>query len=255
MNAARDNVPILLAAGRTPLTETGHEASRNRLDPLGPGDVRPGRHGRANSSNGITSCAPASRSRLIVDRALDIAMSEPRGPVYLTLPREVLSRSRGGAAPRHAIGRSAPGRGAVAGRDRGSGGADREGGVPADPDLLGWADRRRLWPRLRHSPRISRCRWCSRSARRQPADRSSDVSRLRRRAISASADVVRCSTAPVPWIPRNRHAGVRRQGDPASDPIRCSRRYPFREFEADLLVTGDDPRRACRCCARRCAAG
>ena len=27
----------------------------------------------------------------IVDRALDIAMSEPRGPVYLTLPREVLS--------------------------------------------------------------------------------------------------------------------------------------------------------------------
>ena len=30
MNAARDNVPILLAAGRTPLTETGHIGSRNR---------------------------------------------------------------------------------------------------------------------------------------------------------------------------------------------------------------------------------
>ena len=30
MNAARDNVPILLAAGRTPITETGHIASRNR---------------------------------------------------------------------------------------------------------------------------------------------------------------------------------------------------------------------------------
>ena len=30
MNATRDNVPILLAAGRTPLTETGHIASRNR---------------------------------------------------------------------------------------------------------------------------------------------------------------------------------------------------------------------------------
>src|SRR5437773_460698 len=27
----------------------------------------------------------------VVDRALDIAMSEPRGPVYLTLPREVLA--------------------------------------------------------------------------------------------------------------------------------------------------------------------
>jgi len=27
----------------------------------------------------------------VVDRALDIAMTEPRGPVYLTLPREVLA--------------------------------------------------------------------------------------------------------------------------------------------------------------------
>ena len=44
----------------------------------------------------------------IVDRALDIAMSEPRGPVYLTLPREVLSdpaiaARRGGARPLGAI--------------------------------------------------------------------------------------------------------------------------------------------------------
>src|SRR5262245_25166544 len=30
INAARDNVPVLLAAGRTPLTETGSIASRNR---------------------------------------------------------------------------------------------------------------------------------------------------------------------------------------------------------------------------------
>ena len=30
MNASRDNVPVLLAAGRTPLTESGSIASRNR---------------------------------------------------------------------------------------------------------------------------------------------------------------------------------------------------------------------------------
>ena len=30
MNASRDNAPILLGAGRTPITETGHQASRNR---------------------------------------------------------------------------------------------------------------------------------------------------------------------------------------------------------------------------------
>ena len=29
MNMARDNVPVLLVAGRTPITETGHIASRN----------------------------------------------------------------------------------------------------------------------------------------------------------------------------------------------------------------------------------
>jgi len=36
------------------------------------------------------NCAPDSGGS-VVDRALDIAMSEPRGPVYLTLPREVLA--------------------------------------------------------------------------------------------------------------------------------------------------------------------
>ena len=30
----------------------------------------------------------------VVDRALAIATSEPRGPVYLTLPREVLAESQ-----------------------------------------------------------------------------------------------------------------------------------------------------------------
>jgi acetolactate synthase-1/2/3 large subunit len=31
-----------------------------------------------------------SQVETVVDRALEIAMAEPRGPVYLTLPREVL---------------------------------------------------------------------------------------------------------------------------------------------------------------------
>src|ERR1700746_1096069 len=34
---------------------------------------------------------PGQPVEAVVDRALDIAMAEPRGPVYLTLPREVLS--------------------------------------------------------------------------------------------------------------------------------------------------------------------
>jgi acetolactate synthase-1/2/3 large subunit len=90
MNAARDNIPVLLAAGRTPITETGHVASRNSHIHWGQEAYDQGaivrefvkwdyelRHGQPIDS--------------VVDRALDIAMSEPRGPVYLTLPREVLA--------------------------------------------------------------------------------------------------------------------------------------------------------------------
>lgn len=90
MNAARDNVPILLAAGRTPLTEVGHIASRDR-------QIHWGQECRDQGSMvrefvkwdyELRAGQPADA---IVDRALEIAMSEPRGPVYLTLPREVLA--------------------------------------------------------------------------------------------------------------------------------------------------------------------
>lgn len=90
MNAARDNIPILLAAGRTPITETGHIASRNSHIHWGQEAYDQGgmvrefvkwdyelRHGQPVDS--------------VVDRALDVAMSEPRGPVYLMLPREVIA--------------------------------------------------------------------------------------------------------------------------------------------------------------------
>ena len=45
INLSRDRVPLILAAGRTPITEKGKFGSRSRHDPLGAGDVRPGRHG------------------------------------------------------------------------------------------------------------------------------------------------------------------------------------------------------------------
>ena len=89
MNASRDNVPILVMAGRTPLTETGDIGSRNI-----------GIHwSQENFDQGgmlreyvkwdyeLRDNQPVEK---IVNRALDIAMSEPRGPVYLNLPREVL---------------------------------------------------------------------------------------------------------------------------------------------------------------------
>src|SRR5438874_2711233 len=94
INAARDNVPVLLAAGRTPPTETGSIASRNRPIHWGQGAVDQGGMLReyVKWDYELRAGQPVEA---VVDRALDIAMSEPRGPVYLTLPREVLAAAGG----------------------------------------------------------------------------------------------------------------------------------------------------------------
>src|SRR6516225_3758876 len=62
-NAMRENVPILVTAGRTPLTEEGLPGAR-RLYPLGPGDVRPGRHAARARQMGLR----AAQSRAGRDR-------------------------------------------------------------------------------------------------------------------------------------------------------------------------------------------
>jgi acetolactate synthase I/II/III large subunit len=90
MNAARDNIPLLLAAGRTPLTETGHAGSRNRSIHWGQESFDQGGMVRefVKWDYELRAGQPVET---LVDRALDVAMSEPRGPVYMTLPREVLA--------------------------------------------------------------------------------------------------------------------------------------------------------------------
>ena len=90
MNASRDNVPVLLAAGRTPLTESGSIASRNRSIHWGQESFDQGGMVReyVKWDYELRSGQPVEA---VVDRALDIAMTEPRGPVYLTLPREVIA--------------------------------------------------------------------------------------------------------------------------------------------------------------------
>nr|WP_294509333.1 thiamine pyrophosphate-requiring protein [uncultured Rhodopila sp.] len=90
INASRDRVPMLLTSGRTPYTESGAEGSRSfhiqwaqemfdqagMLRELVKWDYEMRRGDQATSA---------------VDRAMEIASASPRGPVYLSLPREVLS--------------------------------------------------------------------------------------------------------------------------------------------------------------------
>jgi acetolactate synthase I/II/III large subunit len=90
LNAARENIPILLSAGRTPLTEEGLRGARDAYIHWGQEMFD-----QAGMLREIVKwdyeLRNAEQVEVVVDRALSIARSEPRGPAYLTLPREVLA--------------------------------------------------------------------------------------------------------------------------------------------------------------------
>src|SRR5499427_8103212 len=89
-NLSRDRVPLILAAGRTPITEKGNFGSRSR-----PIHWAQEMFDQAGMLRELVKWDYELRNgeqlETVVDRALAIAGTEPRGPVYLSLPREVLA--------------------------------------------------------------------------------------------------------------------------------------------------------------------
>ena len=236
MNAARDNIAMLLAAGRTPITETGHKASRNRPIHWGQESFDQGGMVREFTKwdYELRSGQPVAA---IVDRALDIAMSEPRGPVYLTLPREVLSDE---ATPQrhnsdHPLGAMA----AVPSPEAMEKVADLIAGAqfpliltsalgrsPQAFEALAALTEEFAVPVLQSEPNDLNL------STSHPMNLGFDV-----KSMLPRADVVLVLDAPVPWIPKAvtpaRDAKVIHI---SPDPLQTQ--YPFRDFEADLLVTG-----------------
>jgi acetolactate synthase I/II/III large subunit len=90
INAARANAPILFSAGRTPLTEGALPGARNRQIHWAQESFDQGSMVREYVKWDY-ELRMGSQLETVVDRALAIATSEPAGPVYLTLPREVLA--------------------------------------------------------------------------------------------------------------------------------------------------------------------
>jgi acetolactate synthase-1/2/3 large subunit len=92
INASRTQVPVLFTAGRTPITEDGGLA--------GARDTHIHWAQEAFDQAGMLreyvkwdyELRQPAQLEAVVDRALELAMAEPRGPVYLTLPREVLAQ-------------------------------------------------------------------------------------------------------------------------------------------------------------------
>jgi acetolactate synthase-1/2/3 large subunit len=90
INAARSNVPMLFSAGRNPLTEAGNAGSRDR--PIHWAQEAFDQAGMLREFvKWDYELKRFDQLETVVDRALALARSEPAGPVYLTLPREVLA--------------------------------------------------------------------------------------------------------------------------------------------------------------------
>jgi acetolactate synthase I/II/III large subunit len=89
INAARSNTPVLFTAGRNPITETGYAGSRDRSIHWAQESFDQGGLAR-EFVKWDYELRNFSQLETVVDRALAIAQAEPAGPVYLTLPREVL---------------------------------------------------------------------------------------------------------------------------------------------------------------------
>ena len=91
IDASRDRIPLLLTSGRTPFTEAGAEGSRNAyihwaqemFDQAGM---------LREMVKWDYEMKRGDQAATVVDRALEIAMTSPKGPVYLSLPREVLGQ-------------------------------------------------------------------------------------------------------------------------------------------------------------------
>ncbi|MCT7378432.1 thiamine pyrophosphate-requiring protein [Chelativorans salis] len=89
INAASDNIPVLIMSGRTPITEHGRRGAR----------VSPIQYGQEmyDQSSLVSDVVKfhyemryPEQGGLLAARAAVLATSEPKGPVYVSLPREAL---------------------------------------------------------------------------------------------------------------------------------------------------------------------
>jgi acetolactate synthase I/II/III large subunit len=236
-NAARENVPILFTAGRSPLTEEGLPGARDTyihwaqemFDQAGM--LREMVKWDYELRNGV-------QLETVVDRALSLARSPPEGPVYLSLPREVLAEKLPDFAfdspTRHASASPpAPDDAAVAVAARLLAGARNPLIITADAGrdpaavgaLAAFAERFAV-PVVEHRQRHLNL----------PADHPCHLG-YNPGALLADADAVLVIECDVPWTPHRQapsdhckviHIGV--------DPLYS--RYPIRGFAADAAITG-----------------
>jgi acetolactate synthase-1/2/3 large subunit len=237
INAAADEVPMLVLSGRTPVTEAGRFGSRDL-------PIHWGQEMRDQAAMLREVCKwdyelrfPEQAAEL-VDRALAIAQSPPMGPVYLSLPREVLCAPHEAglpATPRQVA--AAPARpseaavataaGWLASAERPLLIAQRSGRDAAGMAALARLAELAAAPVVEHWPvRIS-------LPSEHPLHAGFDP-----HPWLAQADLVVTVDAPVPWIPGRAGPGPGcRVVALGADPLQA--RIPIRGFRVDLALAGD----------------
>ncbi|MZR14984.1 thiamine pyrophosphate-requiring protein [Maritimibacter sp. DP07] len=112
LNAASDNVPLVMMSGRTPLTEAGYAGSRK--SPIQYGQEMYDQTALVRDAVKFNyEMRYPDQGGMLAARAVSLAQSEPRGPVYLSLPREPLAEMvkaprRSDPSPRPAATPAAP---------------------------------------------------------------------------------------------------------------------------------------------------
>ena len=231
-NLSRDRVPLILAAGRTPLTEKGSFGSRSR-----PIHWAQEMFDQAGMLRELVKWDYELRQpNQIGDmgaRGVEVAMAHPRGPVYMVLPREPLSaplaepiapiKPRARAAETH------PDPKTIATLAEWIAAAERPliiaATLPAGAvDALAHLAERCAIPVVTHNPRTV----CLPSS--HPMHFGFEPG-----ALLADADLVISLESDVPWIPHLQHpqAGCR-VVHIGEEPFYV--RYPMRSFPSDLAV-------------------
>ncbi len=234
IDASRDNVPLILMAGRTPLTEHGLLGARNRYI-----HWAQEMYDQAGMLREVVKWDYELRLpeqvEEVVARAYEIAMAEPRGPVYLTLPREVLAAAATQVektGPRAVPSAPYPDPASVATLADWLRQAEHPlivtsglGRYPAAVETLSRVAERFAVPVVCTVPRYV-CLPAS-----HPMHLGYQV-----RPLLDTADLVLVLDAEVPWVPNEEHppAGARIV-QIAEDPAFA--RYPIRSFPADLAIT------------------
>ena len=237
INAACEHIPMILMSGRTPVTEAGRFGARTV--PIGWGQEM-----RDQAALVREACKWENDLRVpeqvgpLLDRAHALASSTPKGPVYLSLPREVLCEAVPDAlatAPvsaRPAI--AAPAPSAIAEAAQWLARAERPlviaqrgaGDAAAFAAFSAWAER---WG-------IAVASWWA-THLAIPTDHPCHVGADPGRWL-AKADVVLVLNALAPWWP-DKHplAPGARVIQMGPDPMFT--RFPTRTFQTDLAIVGE----------------